>query len=74
MSNLVQLTNNNGIAVITINNPPVNALSPGVPEGILEAIDTIEKDESQDSPSPLLEMLREHITHLSSMNPPRRCT
>ncbi len=36
---LVQLTKENDIAIITINNPPVNALSPGVPEGISEAID-----------------------------------
>ena len=34
MSDLIQLTKHNDIAVITINNPPVNALSPGVPEGI----------------------------------------
>jgi len=34
------------IAVITINNPPVNALSPGVPEGIEKAIAEIEKDAS----------------------------
>ena len=46
MSDLVQFTSNNGIAVITINNPPVNALSPGVPEGILEAITKIVNDES----------------------------
>jgi 3-hydroxyacyl-CoA dehydrogenase len=46
MSNLVEVSKNNGIAVITINNPPVNALSPGVPEGILEAIGTIERDDS----------------------------
>jgi 3-hydroxyacyl-CoA dehydrogenase len=46
MSDLVQFTKNNGIAIITINNPPVNALSPGVPEGILEAIDNIDKDDS----------------------------
>jgi 3-hydroxyacyl-CoA dehydrogenase len=45
MSDLVQFTTNNGIAVITINNPPVNALSPGVPEGILEAVDAIDKDD-----------------------------
>ena len=45
MSQLVQLTKDNGIALITINNPPVNALSPGVPEGISEAIDQIEKDD-----------------------------
>ena len=46
MSDLVQLTNENGIAVISINNPPVNALSPGVPEGIAAAIEQIDKDES----------------------------
>ncbi|HKV04844.1 MAG TPA: 3-hydroxyacyl-CoA dehydrogenase NAD-binding domain-containing protein [Candidatus Acidoferrales bacterium] len=44
MSDLVQLSQNDGIAVITIDNPPVNALSPGVPEGISEAIDKISKD------------------------------
>jgi 3-hydroxyacyl-CoA dehydrogenase len=46
MSDLIQLTNDNDIAIITINNPPVNALSPGVPEGISDAIDQIEKDGS----------------------------
>ena len=46
MSDLVQLTKDNGIAVITINNPPVNALSPGVPEGIAAAIEQIAKDVS----------------------------
>jgi 3-hydroxyacyl-CoA dehydrogenase len=44
MSDLVQLTKDSDIAVITINNPPVNALSPGVPEGISEALEKIEKD------------------------------
>ena len=34
MSDLVQVSKDNDVAVITINNPPVNALSPGVPEGI----------------------------------------
>jgi len=46
MSDLVQLTTDNGIAIITINNPPVNALSPGVPEGIAEAIEKINGDTS----------------------------
>src|SRR5260370_1711198 len=46
MSDLVQLTKDNDIAIITINNPPVNALSPGVPEGISDAIDKIGKDPS----------------------------
>jgi len=41
MSNLVELTSDGDVAVITINNPPVNALSPGVPEGISTAIDQI---------------------------------
>ena len=44
MSDLVQFAKDNGIAVITINNPPVNALSPGVPEGISEAIERISND------------------------------
>jgi 3-hydroxyacyl-CoA dehydrogenase len=46
MTELVQLTSDNGIAVITINNPPVNALSPGVHEGISEALDQIAQDDS----------------------------
>jgi 3-hydroxyacyl-CoA dehydrogenase len=46
MSDMVQVTKNGEIAVITINNPPVNALSPGVPEGIGDAIEQIGKDGS----------------------------
>jgi 3-hydroxyacyl-CoA dehydrogenase len=46
MSDLVQLSRHDGVAVITINNPPVNALSPGVPEGIAEALDQIENDDA----------------------------
>ncbi|HET6930014.1 MAG TPA: 3-hydroxyacyl-CoA dehydrogenase NAD-binding domain-containing protein [Candidatus Acidoferrum sp.] len=46
MNEMVQVTKENDIAVITINNPPVNALSPGVPEGISEALDQIAKDGS----------------------------
>ena len=34
MSDLASYTHEGDVAVITINNPPVNALSPGVPEGI----------------------------------------
>lgn len=45
MNELVQFAKNDNVAVITINNPPVNALSPGVPEGISEAIDQVEKDD-----------------------------
>ena len=42
MSDLVHLTTDGDVAVITIDNPPVNALSPGVPEGITTAIEQIE--------------------------------
>src|SRR5215467_4468710 len=35
---LVRLENVDGIGVIMIDNPPVNALSPGVPEGIVENV------------------------------------
>ena len=38
MSELVILTRDGDIGVITVNNPPVNALSPGVPEGIEAAL------------------------------------
>jgi 3-hydroxyacyl-CoA dehydrogenase len=46
MNNLVKLSKDNDIAIITIDNPPVNALSPGVPEGIGAAIDQINQDSS----------------------------
>jgi 3-hydroxyacyl-CoA dehydrogenase len=45
MGDLVQFTKSGDIAVITINNPPVNALSPGVPEGISESIDQLQRDD-----------------------------
>lgn len=44
MDDRVQLTRDKNIAIITINNPPVNALSPGIPEGIVEAIQAVEED------------------------------
>jgi len=44
MTNLVRITKDNDVAVITIDNPPVNALSPGVPEGIWAAIDEMNGD------------------------------
>ena len=44
MNNLVRISRDNDIAVITIDNPPVNALSPGVPEGIGSAIDEVNGD------------------------------
>src|SRR5580692_1000357 len=52
MSTLVRLSKNKdndiaiAIAIITIDNPPVNALSPGVPEGIASAIEEINNDPS----------------------------
>jgi len=46
MDKLVNLTTQSGVAVITINNPPVNALSPGVPEGLVAALQAAENDPS----------------------------
>lgn len=39
MSNPVTWTCDNGVLVVTIDNPPVNALSPGVLEGIVEGVE-----------------------------------
>ena len=39
MSDLVRYEVRDGVAVLTIDNPPVNALSPGVPEGIREGVE-----------------------------------
>ena len=41
---MVRSSITNGVAVITIDNPPVNALSPGVPEGISTAIQKAGQD------------------------------
>jgi 3-hydroxyacyl-CoA dehydrogenase len=46
MSDLVQLTKDQDVAIITINNPPVNAIGPGVPEGISHAIKEVIEDGS----------------------------
>jgi 3-hydroxyacyl-CoA dehydrogenase len=46
MSQLVSLTLHGDVAVIAIDNPPVNALSPGVPEGIGDAIRSVAPDHS----------------------------
>jgi len=45
MSELVGFTRDGEIGIITINNPPVNALSPGVPEGIITSIEAARNDE-----------------------------
>jgi 3-hydroxyacyl-CoA dehydrogenase len=44
MNPLVSLTNHGTVAVITIDNPPVNALSPGVPEGLAASLETAQED------------------------------
>jgi 3-hydroxyacyl-CoA dehydrogenase len=54
MDDLVQLAtdkdkdkdSNKDVAIITINNPPVNALSPGVAQGIAEAIEQVSRDDA----------------------------
>lgn len=44
MRRLVTYDVRDGVAVIAVDNPPVNALSPGVPEGLRSALDGAETD------------------------------
>ena len=44
MNELVESSKQGEIGILTVNNPPVNALSPGVPEGIAAGIEDFEKD------------------------------
>jgi 3-hydroxyacyl-CoA dehydrogenase len=44
MSDRVSLTRHGEVAVVTVDNPPVNALSPGVPEGIAAALEAARTD------------------------------
>jgi len=44
MSDLVEISRDGEVGILTVNNPPVNALSPGVPEGIVAGIEQLEKD------------------------------
>src|SRR5580698_9315611 len=44
MNDFIKLTKDDDVAIITIDNPPVNALSPGVSEGISAALDAINAD------------------------------
>ncbi|MDQ2710958.1 MAG: 3-hydroxyacyl-CoA dehydrogenase NAD-binding domain-containing protein [Acidobacteriota bacterium] len=44
MLDLVHLSFDNDVATITVDNPPVNALGPGVPEGIENAIHSVASD------------------------------
>ncbi len=46
MSELVSYSAQDGVFVIAINNPPVNALSPGVPEGIAAGVEQALEDNS----------------------------
>jgi len=45
MDDLVQLTRDKDVAIITINNPPVNALGPAVAQGIAKAFEQVAKDD-----------------------------
>jgi 3-hydroxyacyl-CoA dehydrogenase len=46
MSELILTSRDGDVGVITVNNPPVNALSPGVPEGIAAGIAEFGKDDA----------------------------
>ena len=41
---LVRVERDGDVGVIIVDNPPVNALSPGVPEGIIAGLKTLEAD------------------------------
>ncbi|MGD0299402.1 MAG: 3-hydroxyacyl-CoA dehydrogenase NAD-binding domain-containing protein [Bryobacteraceae bacterium] len=43
---LVQPSKDGEVGILTVNNPPVNALSPGVPEGIVAGLEQFEKDDT----------------------------
>jgi 3-hydroxyacyl-CoA dehydrogenase len=45
MSELVQISRRDGVLIAAVNNPPVNALSPGVPEGLVAAVREAAADE-----------------------------
>ena len=49
MSQLVRYEIRQRVAIITVDNPPVNALSPGVPEGITEAVARGSADSAADA-------------------------
>jgi 3-hydroxyacyl-CoA dehydrogenase len=46
MPNPVTITLHDSVAVIAVDNPPVNALSPGVPEALIQAFDAAEQNEA----------------------------
>lgn len=46
MSELVAVSRSGDVAVVTVQNPPVNALSPGVPEGIAAAVEDAAADDT----------------------------
>jgi 3-hydroxyacyl-CoA dehydrogenase len=46
MSELVKYSRDGEVLIVTIDNPPVNALSPGVPEGIAAGVDMANDDET----------------------------
>jgi 3-hydroxyacyl-CoA dehydrogenase len=44
MNDLVTVTRDGDVGILTVNNLPVNALSPGVPEGIVAGVEALQKD------------------------------
>ncbi|HTK76373.1 MAG TPA: 3-hydroxyacyl-CoA dehydrogenase NAD-binding domain-containing protein [Gemmataceae bacterium] len=46
MSDLVTVTRDGDVGVVTIDNPPVNALSPGVLDGLIAALKTLRADDA----------------------------
>ncbi|HEX4147988.1 MAG TPA: 3-hydroxyacyl-CoA dehydrogenase NAD-binding domain-containing protein, partial [Pirellulales bacterium] len=47
MSELVQVSREGNVGILAVNNPPVNALSPGVPAGILHGLAELQQQGAQ---------------------------
>jgi len=46
MNDLVLISRDGDVGILTVNNPPVNALSPGVPQGIASGVEQLEQDDA----------------------------
>ena len=46
MNDLVLISRDGDVGILTVNNPPVNALSPGVPQGIASGVEQFEQDDA----------------------------
>ena len=65
----VSIENHGAVAVITVNNPPVNALSHHVCTGIVDGIEEKRGRERCDQKGPYNKLMTELVRHLASTLP-----